>query len=56
MEKPESLEEFYQYKFNWLPENLQHDIGHFNVFPMGENFMANPVPARYSDCCTTHED
>ena len=48
MEKPESLEEFYQYKFNWLPDNLQQDIGHFNVFSKGENYMTDPVPARYS--------
>jgi AraC-like DNA-binding protein len=32
MEKPESLEEFYQRKFNWLPEDLKKDFGHFNVF------------------------
>ncbi|WP_031527752.1 helix-turn-helix domain-containing protein [Dyadobacter crusticola] len=28
----ESLEEFYQHKFNWMPENLKKDVGHFNVF------------------------
>jgi len=32
MEKPESLEEFYKRKFNWLPEDLKKDFGHFNVF------------------------
>ena len=32
MEKSESLEEFYKRKFNWLPENIRNDIGHFNLF------------------------
>ncbi len=32
MEKIESLEEFYQRKFNWIPENLKNDQGHFNLF------------------------
>lgn len=32
MEKSESLEEFYKRKFQWLPENLKNDLGHFNIF------------------------
>jgi hypothetical protein len=32
MEKIESLEEFYRRKFNWIPENLKNDLGHFNLF------------------------
>ena len=32
MDKPESLEEFYERKFNWLPEDLKKDMGHFNIF------------------------
>jgi AraC-like DNA-binding protein len=28
----ETLEEFYKNKFDWLPDNLQQNIGHFNVF------------------------
>ncbi len=32
MEKIESIEEFFKRKVNWLPANLQHEIGHFNVF------------------------
>lgn len=28
----ETLEEFYRDKFDWLPGNLQQNIGHFNVF------------------------
>jgi AraC-like DNA-binding protein len=32
MEKVESLEEFYKRKFDWMPENIKNEIGHFNVF------------------------
>ena len=32
MEKTESLEAFYKRKYNWMPDNLRNDIGHFNVF------------------------
>ena len=32
MEKIESLEEFYQRKFDWIPDNIKNEIGHFNVF------------------------
>jgi AraC family transcriptional activator of pobA len=32
MEKVESIEEFYQRKFDWIPENIKNEIGHFNVF------------------------
>jgi AraC family transcriptional regulator, transcriptional activator of pobA len=32
MEKIESIEEFYKQKYDWIPENLKSEIGHFNVF------------------------
>ena len=32
MEKIESIEAFYQRKFDWIPDNIKNDIGHFNVF------------------------
>ena len=32
MEKIESIEAFYQRKFDWIPDNLKNEIGHFNVF------------------------
>jgi AraC family transcriptional activator of pobA len=32
MEKSETLEEFYKRKFDWIPDNLKNEIGHFNVF------------------------
>jgi AraC family transcriptional regulator, transcriptional activator of pobA len=30
----ETLEQFYRHKFDWMPENLQIDLGHFNVFSL----------------------
>jgi len=32
MSKVETIEEFYQRKFDWIPENIRDEIGHFNVF------------------------
>lgn len=32
MEKIESLEEFYKRKFDWIPDNIKNEIGHFNIF------------------------
>lgn len=32
MKGVESLEEFYKRKFDWLPEEVSRDIGHFNMF------------------------
>ena len=32
MKGVESLEEFYKRKFDWLPEDVRKDIGHFNMF------------------------
>jgi AraC family transcriptional activator of pobA len=40
--RSESLEEFYQHKLNYLPLNLQSDIGHFNVFRL-EDCISTPV-------------
>ncbi len=34
MNSVESLEEFYKRKFDWIPENVRNDIGHFNMFDM----------------------
>jgi AraC-like DNA-binding protein len=50
MATTQTLEEFYQQKFNWLPENLQQDIGHFNVFRL-EDALAGAhgaAPFKYS--------
>lgn len=51
MEKSESLEEFYKRKFNWLPEDIKKDLGHFNVFrlePFAEGKMKS-IPYRRRD-------
>jgi len=32
MDKIESLEDFYKRKFDWMPDNIRNEIGHFNVF------------------------
>jgi AraC family transcriptional regulator, transcriptional activator of pobA len=44
MDKAESLVEFYKRKFNWLPEDIQKDIGHFNLFRL-EPIMEGKVKA-----------
>ncbi|MVM30328.1 helix-turn-helix domain-containing protein [Spirosoma sp. HMF4905] len=48
MEKAETLEEFYKKKFNWLPENLQQDIGHFNVFRLEDCLGLGAPGVQYS--------
>jgi len=44
----ESLEDFYQRKFEWIPEGLGKDIGHFNVFRL-PLMPGKPVPYRRRD-------
>jgi AraC family transcriptional regulator, transcriptional activator of pobA len=51
MEKIESLEAFYQRKFDWMPDNLKNEIGHFNVFnhePV-EAGKSKPIPYKRRD-------
>ena len=51
MEKIEKLEDFYKNKFNWMPDNIRNEIGHFNVFSL-EPFVgdrAKPVPYKRRD-------
>lgn len=48
MEKLQTLEDFYQSKFNWLPENLKQDIGHFNVFRLEDCSGPGGTPITYS--------
>lgn len=48
MPKTESLEEFYQSKMNWMPDNLRKDIGHFNVFRMEDCLGPGKSPVHYS--------
>ena len=45
----ETLEEFYESKFSWLPDGLQQDLGHFNVFRLGPTKDGYcPAPPKYS--------
>jgi AraC-like DNA-binding protein len=51
MRNIETIEEFYQRKFGGIPENIRHEIGHFNVFKL-DPFVgsgAKPVPYRRRD-------
>lgn len=51
MDNAESLREFYERKFNWIPESLAAEIGHFNIFrlePYLEGKM-KAVPYRRRD-------
>jgi len=48
MEKMQSLEEFYQSKFNRVPENIRNGLGHFNVFTVDEYIGKNHRPVVYS--------
>ena len=51
MDKIETIEEFYKRKFNWMPDNIKNEIGHFNVFSL-EPFVGDktqPVPYKRRD-------
>ena len=51
MRKTESIEDLYKRHFNWMPENIRNEIGHFNVFKLdpfvGKN--AEPIPYKRRD-------
>jgi AraC family transcriptional regulator, transcriptional activator of pobA len=51
MEKSESIEDFYNCKFDWIPEQIRKEIGHFNVFehqPV-ESGKSRPLPYKRRD-------
>ncbi|WP_343691363.1 helix-turn-helix transcriptional regulator [Chitinophaga sp.] len=48
MANRETLEDFYQHKFNWLPDNLKQDIGHFNVFRIEDTLAPGATPIHYA--------
>lgn len=51
MNKVETIEEFYKRKFDWMPDNIRNEIGHFNVFAL-EPFVRDehkPVPYKRRD-------
>jgi len=48
IKKAQTLEEFYKYKFDSLPVNIQQDTGHFNVFRTEDYNQPNAKPIQYS--------
>lgn len=51
MEKIETLQEFYKRKFNWIPETIRSEFGHFNVFKFNPHigFSNRPIPYKKRD-------
>jgi AraC-like DNA-binding protein len=51
MNNIETIEEFYQRKFNWIPDNIRKEIGHFNVFrhEAVEPGKTKPLPYKRRD-------
>lgn len=51
MGKVETIEEFYRRKFDWIPDNLRKEIGHFNIFKLEPfvNGKLQPVPYKRRD-------
>ncbi len=49
--KTENIEEFYKRKFEWIPENIRKEIGHFNLFKVEPpaDGKAKPVPYQKRD-------
>jgi AraC family transcriptional activator of pobA len=47
MPKLETIQDFYKETIGWLPESLQHEIGHFNVFKSDPYVGNSPKPAPY---------
>ena len=48
MNKTQTITDFYKEKFNWMPDNLKKEIGHFNVFPLSDYVGPNAKTAPYS--------
>ena len=48
MDKIETIEDFYKRKFDWMPDNIRNEIGHFNVFRL-ESLIGQPVPYKRRD-------
>lgn len=51
MRQVETIEEFYKRKFDWIPDNLRNEIGHFNIFKLQPYVEGQPpsVPYRRRD-------
>lgn len=48
MQKTETLNDFYVKKLNSIPENLQQNTSHFNVFRLEDCMGAGAIPVQYS--------
>lgn len=48
MDKPESIGDFYKRKYDFIPDNLRNEIGHFNIFKL-ENLIGKPIPYKRRD-------
>ncbi len=47
MKKLESIREFYETRYQWIPDDLRDNFGHFNVFPLQSPAIgvgAKPLP------------
>lgn len=51
MTHSESIADFYKNKFDWIPERLRQEIGHFNVFKLEhcKGHQPQPVPYKRRD-------
>jgi len=47
MDKLETLEEFYKRKFDWMPDNIRNEIGHFNLFRLEPYVEGKPTNIPY---------
>ena len=44
MSNDQTLEDFYTYRYNWIPSSLRKGIGHFNVFHLDDFLGKDPNP------------
>lgn len=47
MNKVETIEAFYRRKFDWMPDNIRNEIGHFNVFKLEPLVEGKPTSIPY---------
>ena len=47
MSKVETIGEFYKKKFDWMPDNIRNEIGHFNLFKLEPLVKGQPTSIPY---------
>lgn len=47
MNQVETIEEFYRRKFDWMPDNIRNELGHFNVFKLEPLVEGKPTTIPY---------